>query len=108
MRALHWLGRQAAAPSTLVALALLALVAYATTTRLVFLLEGPRPLGVDGYYYAVQLRSLLDGDGLYYPSAPAALALMLPFARIFPWLFSPAKARSTPSSTIRRSTRRRS
>lgn len=43
------------------------------------------PLGIDGFYYAVQLRSLLQGQGLYYPAAPMAFWLMLPGA----WALGP-------------------
>lgn len=58
---------------------------WGTMVRLSFLLESQAPVGVDGYYYAVQMRSLLTSGSLYYPSAPLAFYWLLPFA----WIFGP-------------------
>lgn len=57
-----------------------ALVTWAFWQRCVLLLGEPYPLGIDGYYYAVQLRALLDTGGLYYSASPVAFWLMAPFA----------------------------
>ena len=40
----------------------------------------PFPVGVDGYFYPVQLRSILETGGLQYPASPLAFYLMAPFA----------------------------
>jgi len=44
--------------------------------RFRFLAHFDGAVGVDGYYYPIQIRSLLEGEGLYYPSAPLILWLM--------------------------------
>ena len=62
------------------AAAVLAIVVWGTVERYTFLAGSPYPFGVDGYWYAIQLDSLLEGGGLYYPSAPLALWWMAPFA----------------------------
>ncbi|MEZ4364739.1 MAG: glycosyltransferase family 39 protein [Kofleriaceae bacterium] len=64
---------------------LVGLVAYSAWLRYRFLSSSPFPLGIDGYFYPIQLRSLLDTGGLYYPSSPLALYLMAPLA----WLTDP-------------------
>ncbi len=69
-------------PGWLVAGALIALAAWTFRDRWQFLTATPTPTGVDGYWYAVQLRSILGGDGLYYPAAPLALWLMAPLAAL--------------------------
>ena len=38
--------------------------------RWALLSASPFPLGVDGYFYPVQLRALLDHGALAYPSSP--------------------------------------
>ncbi len=58
----------------------LGLVAWAAVTRARFLLASPYPLGIDGYFYPIQLRALLAHGHLYYPSSPLVLWLMAPFA----------------------------
>ena len=71
----HW-------PALATAAAIAILVAWAFFTRYRFLAASPYPLGVDGYFYPIQLRSLLAGDGLYYASAPLTLWLMTPLAAL--------------------------
>ena len=44
------------------------------------LTSSPYPVGVDGYYYPLQLRSLLEHGELQYPAAPLAFWLMTPLA----------------------------
>jgi hypothetical protein len=46
------------------------------------LAASPFPLGVDGYFYPIQLRSLLAGHGLAYPDFPLTFWLMAPFAAL--------------------------
>ena len=67
-------------PGWLVAGTLAVLAAWTFWDRWQFLTATPTPTGVDGYWYAVQLRSILGGDGLYYPAAPLSLWLMAPLA----------------------------
>ncbi len=62
------------------AAAVAGLVAWVFARRYALLSESPYPFGIDGYWYPIQLRALLDGGGLYYPSAPLALWWMAPFA----------------------------
>jgi hypothetical protein len=64
---------------TFAGIALLGVTGWAFGARWQFLNASPHPFGIDGYYYSIQLRSLLAGEGLYYPSAPLAFYLMLPF-----------------------------
>lgn len=68
------------APAVAIAAALAALVASSFLERWETLTASPFPLGVDGYYYPIQLRALLETGGLQYPSAPVAFWLMAPFA----------------------------
>lgn len=63
-----------------VAAALLALVAYSSWQRWQTLIASPFPLGVDGYYYPIQLRSLLESGTLQYPASPLTFWFMVPFA----------------------------
>lgn len=67
-------------PTAGTALALAALVALSFAERMTMLSASPFPVGVDGYYYPVQLRALLESGGLAYPSAPLAFWLMAPLA----------------------------
>ncbi len=62
------------------AAALAALVAYSFHERWELLTASPFPIGVDGYYYPIQLRALLETSWLRYPAAPVAFLLMAPFA----------------------------
>lgn len=63
-----------------VAAALAALVAASFTERWELLASHPFPVGIDGYFYPIQLRSLLETYALHYPSAPLGLWLMAPLA----------------------------
>jgi len=60
--------------------ALLALVAVGSWQRWQMLTVSPFPLGVDGYYYPIQLRSLLETGTLQYPASPLTFWFMAPFA----------------------------
>ena len=42
----------------------------------------PYPVGVDGYFYPIQLRSLLEHGHLQYPPSPLTFWLMAPFAAV--------------------------
>ncbi len=42
----------------------------------------PYPFGVDGYYYPIQLRALLEHGSLQYPAAPLVFWLLAPFAAV--------------------------
>lgn len=63
--------------------AVAALVGYAAYHRYAFLAASPRPVGVDGYFYPIQLRSLLETGRLYYADAPVVYWLMAPLAALF-------------------------
>ncbi|MBA2539628.1 MAG: glycosyltransferase family 39 protein, partial [Deltaproteobacteria bacterium] len=67
-------------PQVGVAIALAALVVWSFVQRWNVLSASPFPLGVDGYFYPVQLRSLLETGELQYPASPLAFWLMAPFA----------------------------
>ncbi|HUH01549.1 MAG TPA: glycosyltransferase family 39 protein [Kofleriaceae bacterium] len=58
------------------------LVLWAALVRWRFLAASPYPLGIDGYFYPIQLRSLLEHGTLYYPSSPLAIYLMAPLAAL--------------------------
>jgi hypothetical protein len=60
-----------------------ALVAAAAWIRLRALQVSPYPTGVDGYWYLIQVRSLLEQGRLYYPSAPLVPCLMAGLSLIF-------------------------
>lgn len=65
-----------------VAAALAALVAWSFTVRYGILTETPFPVGIDGYFYPIQLRSLLDHGALAYPASPLGFWLMAPLAAL--------------------------
>lgn len=67
-------------PTAGVALALAGLVTLSFLERMAMLDASPFPVGVDGYYYAIQLRSLLETGALAYPASPVAFWLMAPLA----------------------------
>lgn len=69
-------------PTAGVAVALAGLVALSFAERWTMLSASPFPVGVDGYYYPVQLRALLESGGLAYPSTPLAFWLMAPLAAV--------------------------
>lgn len=62
--------------------AVLALAAWSLWQRWQLLAASPFPLGVDGYFYPIELRSLLDHGALTYPASPLAFYLMAPFAAL--------------------------
>jgi hypothetical protein len=61
-------------------LAVLALAAYSAWQRWQALSVSPFPLGVDGYFYPVQVRALIENHSLQYPSSPLTFVFMVPFA----------------------------
>jgi hypothetical protein len=63
-----------------VAAALVALIAWSCWQRWQLLSTSPFPLGVDGYFYPIELRSLLAHGELRYPASPLAFYLLAPFA----------------------------
>jgi hypothetical protein len=67
-------------PAVATALGLAAIVAWSFAQRWSVLGASPFPLGVDGYYYPIQLRSLLEHGHLAYPALPVAFWWMAPFA----------------------------
>jgi hypothetical protein len=62
------------------AAALAALVAWSWWLRWTVLASSPYPIGVDGFYYPVQLRALLAHGQLAYHAAPLAFWWMAPIA----------------------------
>jgi len=60
------------------ALALLVVMSF--VQRWSMLTESPFPVGIDGYFYPIQLRALLEDHALAYPASPLAFWLMAPFA----------------------------
>ena len=67
----------------LVAVALVVgMCGLAAWRRWVFLDRTPYPTGVDGYFYAVQLRSILEHGHLHWPASPLAFWLMAPLAAL--------------------------
>jgi hypothetical protein len=69
-----WRGRIA------IAGALAALVAASFAVRWHVLAASPYPLGVDGFFYTIEVRSLLEHATLQYPASPLAFWWMAPFA----------------------------
>jgi hypothetical protein len=55
-------------------------MAWSFAQRWAVLSSSPFPIGVDGYFYPVQLRSLMETGHLQYPASPLGFWLMLPFA----------------------------
>jgi Dolichyl-phosphate-mannose-protein mannosyltransferase len=68
------------APRAATAAALLALIAASFVERWRLLTESPFPVGIDGYYYPIQLRALLETGSLEYASSPLTFWLMAPLA----------------------------
>jgi len=62
------------------AAALIALTIGSAWQRWQSLTVVPFPVGVDGYFYPIQLRSLLEHGTLHYPASPLTFWWMLPFA----------------------------
>src|SRR5215470_14167643 len=75
-----WAARAAWGPGVAVAAALLALVAWSSWQRWQMLTASPFPLGVDGYFYPIELRALLERGELAYPASPLTFYLLAPFA----------------------------
>ena len=63
-----------------IAAALVALVVWSCWQRWQILDDTPFPVGIDGYFYPIQLRALLERHELAYPDFPLAFVLMTPFA----------------------------
>ena len=63
-----------------VAAALVALAAFVAWRRYQQLAESPFPLGIDGYFYPIQLRAILETGFIDSPAPPLAFYLMAPFA----------------------------
>lgn len=70
-------------PNTLPLAACFALFVVAAWVRLHALRESPYPTGIDGYWYLIQVRSLLERGHLYFPSAPLVPWLMAAAALLF-------------------------
>ena len=66
--------------TALVVAGLAAIVAAAFWQRWRVLGATPFPVGIDGYFYPVQVRSLLEHGTLRYPASPVTFYWMLPFA----------------------------
>jgi hypothetical protein len=60
----------------------LALAAWSVWQRWELLDSTPYPVGVDGWYYPIQVRALLERGELAYPAAPLTFWLMAPVALI--------------------------
>jgi len=67
-------------PRAGVAVALCGLVVWSFAQRWTVLAGSPFPLGVDGYFYPVQLRSLLETGHLQYAASPLPFWVLAPFA----------------------------
>ncbi len=63
-----------------VTVTLLALATFVAWRRYQFLAESPFPLGIDGYFYPIQLRSIMETGWIDSPSSPLGFFLMVPFA----------------------------
>lgn len=63
-----------------IGLALIALVVASFLARWHVLAESPWPVGVDGFFYPLQVRSLLEHGTLAYPASPLTFWWMAPFA----------------------------
>jgi hypothetical protein len=75
-----WAARATWAPRVAVAGALVALVAWSFWQRWQLLTASPFPLGVDGYFYPVELHALLSRGELAYPASPLTFYLLAPLA----------------------------
>lgn len=53
---------------------------YCAWQRFAFLQQSPFPLGIDGYFYPLQLRAILETGYMDSPAPPAAFYAMAPFA----------------------------
>jgi hypothetical protein len=75
-----WAARATWGPGVAVAGALVALVAWSFWQRWRLLTASPFPLGVDGYFYPLELRALLSRGELAYPASPLVFYLLAPLA----------------------------
>ncbi len=69
-------------PPVAIGVALAALVAWSFWQRWLVLSDSPFPLGVDGYFYPIQVRSLLETGSLQYPASPLTFWFMAPFGAL--------------------------
>ena len=67
-------------PRALAILAVAGLVGWSAWQRWRLLATTPYPMGIDGYFYPLQLRALLETGHLQYPASPLVFWWMLPFA----------------------------
>ncbi|HEY5933479.1 MAG TPA: glycosyltransferase family 39 protein [Kofleriaceae bacterium] len=66
--------------SIAIATVLVGLCAWSFAERWDVLASSPFPVGVDGYFYPIQLRSLLETGSLQYAASPLAFWVMAPLA----------------------------
>ena len=66
--------------SGIVTLVIIGLISWSTWQRWQLLAVSPFPIGVDGYFYPIQLRALLSHGSLNDSSSPLAFYLLAPFA----------------------------
>ena len=64
----------------MIAFGLAAIVALAAWQHWRVLGANPFPIGVDGYFYPIQVRSILEHGVLRYPASPVTFYWMAPFA----------------------------
>lgn len=69
-------------PAWALVAALVAVIAWVGWRRYQFLASSPYPFGVDGFFYPVQLRAILESGGLHYPAAPLTFYLFAPLAAV--------------------------
>jgi hypothetical protein len=65
-----------------IGLALAALAVVSFIARWHVLAESPWPVGVDGFFYPLEVRSLLEHGTLAYPASPLTFWWMAPFAAL--------------------------
>jgi hypothetical protein len=65
-----------------VRIAVLAMVAISAWQRWQILDATPYPVGVDGYFYPIEVRALLEHGALAYPASPLTFWWMAPFALV--------------------------
>jgi hypothetical protein len=65
-----------------IAFGLAAVVALAAWQHWRVLGANPFPIGVDGYFYPIQVRSILEHGVLRYPASPVTFYWMAPFAAV--------------------------
>ena len=65
-----------------IAATLMAFAVFVAWRRYQQLAESPFPLGIDGYFYPIQLRGILETGIIDSPAPPLAFYLMAPFALV--------------------------